>query len=333
MPVVGDQSLSEWLHSNVYAEFDTRHSPGYTTTGGLYRVTVHGYIGHSAAPSFRRTEFDLRQFVPVLHGNWIVAFQARADLTASANGEEVPFFMLPYIGGRDKLPGFENYRFTDRNALLLRGELRWTASPVVDMAVFLDAGTVAASVGALDVHDLQHSWGLGARLHGSTYTRFAPGRPQRRRLALQHRPGCELLRSTMNTHSSVLRTVAGLVLLGASITAASTAALAAAGPKFFLDDPLAREPDPGDASHVQPFPVHSRGICVEPVRQGRQSGPSRARTSTRSTRCPTRAGSRTGRFHTDDRRRRGAGPDTTTGPVGAGPSCQESRKAFAPASR
>ena len=53
-----------------------------------------------------------------------------------------------------------------------------------------------------------------------------------------------------------LRTVAGLVLLGASITAASTAALAAAGPKFFLDDPLAREPDPGDASHVQPFPVH-----------------------------------------------------------------------------
>lgn len=170
VPVVGDQSLSEWLHSGVYAEIDTRHSPGYTTTGGLYRVMVHDYVGRNAAPSFRQTEVDLRQFAPVLHSNWIVALQARADLTTSAHGEEVPFFMLPYIGGRDRLPGFENYRFTDRNALLLRGELRWTPSPVVDMAVFLDAGTVAASVGALDVHDLQHSWGLGARLHGSTYT-------------------------------------------------------------------------------------------------------------------------------------------------------------------
>ena len=78
--------------------------------------------------------------------------------------------MLPYIGGRDSLPGFENYRFTDRNTLLLRGELRWTPSPVVDMAAFVDAGTVAPTVGGLNVRDRQHSWGLGARLHGSSYT-------------------------------------------------------------------------------------------------------------------------------------------------------------------
>jgi hypothetical protein len=39
-----------------------------------------------------------------------------------------------------------------------------------------------------------------------------------------------------------------VVLLG---FAASTAT-----PKFFSDDPIAREPDPGDASQVQPFPIH-----------------------------------------------------------------------------
>ena len=95
VPVVGDQSLSEWLHSGVYVEFDTRHSPGYTTTGGLYRVTVHDYIGHSAVPSFRRTEVDLRSSPSsTATGSW-----PSPELTdASANGEEVPFFMLPYIG-------------------------------------------------------------------------------------------------------------------------------------------------------------------------------------------------------------------------------------------
>lgn len=33
-------------------------------------------------------------------------------------------------------------------------------------------------------------------------------------------------------------------------------AAAAAPPRFFTDDPITQEPDPGDASHVQPFPIH-----------------------------------------------------------------------------
>jgi hypothetical protein len=53
---------------------------------------------------------------------------------------------------------------------MLRSELRWTPSPVVDMAVFFDQGTVAASTTALDLHDLKRGWGIGARLHGPTHT-------------------------------------------------------------------------------------------------------------------------------------------------------------------
>lgn len=169
-PLVGEQTTSAWWRTGAYVEMDTRQSPGYTTSGGLYRVALHHYAGLASAPGFARTEVDLRQFVPILHDNWIVALQARADLTASSDGADVPFFMLPSIGGRETLPGFENYRFTDRNALLLRGELRWTPSPVVDMALFLDTGTVADTVRALDLGTLQHSWGLGARLHGSSVT-------------------------------------------------------------------------------------------------------------------------------------------------------------------
>jgi len=170
VPSVGANTSTEWWHTTAYGEIDSRYSPGYTETGALYRVTFHDYGGRDGAPTFTRTEIDLRQFVPVLHDNWIVALQARADLTSSASGEAIPFFMLPSIGGRDTLPGFTDYRFTDRDTVLLRSELRWTASPVVDMAVFFDQGTVAPAVNALDLRDLKRGYGIGARLHGSTYT-------------------------------------------------------------------------------------------------------------------------------------------------------------------
>ena len=170
VPSTGASTSTEWWHTTAYGEIDSRHSPGYTDTGGLYRVAFHDYGGRDGAPNFTRAEIDLRQFVPVLHDNWIVALQARADLTSSASGQVIPFFMLPSIGGRDTLPGFTDYRFTDKDSLLLRSELRWTPSPVLDMAVFFDQGTVAASTSALDLHDLKRGWGIGARLHGPTYT-------------------------------------------------------------------------------------------------------------------------------------------------------------------
>lgn len=163
-------STVAWLHSSAYAAIDTRESPGYTTRGGLYGLTFHHYADLGGSSTFDRTEIDLRQFIPVLHDNWIIALQGRADLTNPAGGQAIPFFMLPSIGGRDTLPGFEEYRFTDRDSLLLRSELRWTASPFVDMAVFYNQGTVAPSISDLDLHGLKHAWGFGARLHSSTTT-------------------------------------------------------------------------------------------------------------------------------------------------------------------
>ena len=166
----GHASSPAWRHTTVYAAVDSRRSAGYTDSGALYRVAFHDYADRGGAFDFRRTEIDLRQFIPFLDDNWIIALQARADLTTAADGHAVPFFMLPSIGGRDTLQGFAAYRFTDRDSLLLRSELRWTPSPVVDMAVFLDQGTVAASASALDLHDLKRGWGIGARFHGPTFT-------------------------------------------------------------------------------------------------------------------------------------------------------------------
>lgn len=169
-PAAGSNAMSEWWHSTAFASWDTRHSPGYTATGGLYSVTFHDYADRAGVASFTRTEIDLRQFVPVLNRNWIIALQAAGNFTTAAEGQVVPFYMLPSLGGRDTLPGFQDNRFTDHHSLLLRSELRWTPSPVVDMAAFLDHGIVAPTVRAISFDDVKRGWGIGARLHGPSST-------------------------------------------------------------------------------------------------------------------------------------------------------------------
>ena len=72
---------------------------------------------------------------------------------------------MPDLGGSSRLRGYPSWRFRDRNRLLLSGEYRWTAGQFIDMAIFLDAGKVAARRADLDLADLKTSYGLGVRFH------------------------------------------------------------------------------------------------------------------------------------------------------------------------
>lgn len=113
------------------------------------------------------------------------------------------------------------------------------------------------------------------------------------------------------------RMAAGLVLLGMSLAAGTAATQATAGRKFFPDDPLLTEPDPADASHVQPFPIHLTWDLLSSlfVKEGNQR-PSPARDINTIGEVPdsswftNRIGSRP---MTDADVARG--PDTTRGPV------------------
>src|SRR5215471_2111305 len=49
--------------------------------------------------------------------------------------------------------------------------------------------------------------------------------------------------------------IGALALVGVAAVAAASA-INPFVPKFFPDDPIAREPAPKDASHVQSFPIH-----------------------------------------------------------------------------
>jgi len=56
----------------------------------------------------------------------------------------------------------------DQNSLVMSAEYRWEASWMLDAAVFVDAGKVAATRGDLNLRDLATSYGVGLRVHSNS---------------------------------------------------------------------------------------------------------------------------------------------------------------------
>lgn len=154
-----------YRRSRLFAEFDWRSSPGYTRSGGFYRLDWSDYRASGGRHDFRRIDAELQQFVPMLRENWVIAMRALVSSTDARDGQDVPHVLLPALGGGQTLRGYPSWRFRDRNRLLLTGEYRWTAGPFVDMALFMDAGKVAPRFDALTLRDMQTSYGIGMTLH------------------------------------------------------------------------------------------------------------------------------------------------------------------------
>lgn len=160
-----------YRRTRLFAEFDTRTSPDYTRRGALYRIEWSDYAQTNAGSySFQRLDAEARQFIPVLRENWVIALRALASTTSTSSGQDVPYFMMPELGGSRWLRGYPTWRFRDRNRLLLSGEYRWTAGPFVDMALFLDAGRVASRAQDLDSQGFKKTYGIGMSLHTLTST-------------------------------------------------------------------------------------------------------------------------------------------------------------------
>jgi Omp85 superfamily domain len=162
-----------YLVTKAFAEIDWRTSPGYTDRGGLYRVdwsdysqsndTLRGY-------SFRRLDADIRQFIPLMRANWVIALRGLVSTTYTSGNDVVPFYLMPDLGGGGDLRGYQSFRFRDRHKLLLSGEYRWKAGQFVDMALFVDAGKVTADRSDLNFKDLQPAYGVGVRFHAPSAT-------------------------------------------------------------------------------------------------------------------------------------------------------------------
>jgi AAA family ATP:ADP antiporter len=160
-----------FLHADVAVDVDTLDVPGYPSSGGRYRLSAATFQDREYSRySFQRVDAEIEQYVPLAHRNWILALRGRAALTQTGAGQEVPFYLLPALGGATTLRGFLDYRFRDRDLLLLNAEYRWPIFGALDGALFYDAGAVAATPDALRAGRLNTDYGMGFRFHSTTRT-------------------------------------------------------------------------------------------------------------------------------------------------------------------
>lgn len=168
--VPGLNADPDFLHGSVSAAVDSRDGDLYTRRGTLLRATLHDYRQQNDGPySFQRIDGAAEQYLPILRGNWVIYLGLHASTTTADQGHEVPFFLMPDIGGSD-LRGYGNYRFRDRHSMVFTAEYRWYAQEFVDVALFYDAGKAVANRRDLDFSGLQSDVGAGLRFHGPQTT-------------------------------------------------------------------------------------------------------------------------------------------------------------------
>jgi hypothetical protein len=162
-----------YVHGDLSVFSDTRDHPRYPTHGGLYRIAVTGYRdrgdGHFG---FTRWDVEAAQFVPVARRRGVIALRWWVVMSQVGDGHDIPFYLMPALGGSNTIRGYANYRFHDRHLLVVNAESRWAVFPHMDAAVFVDAGSVAARVRDLDVDRTSYGFGFRLHTHQSTLARF-----------------------------------------------------------------------------------------------------------------------------------------------------------------
>jgi hypothetical protein len=166
-PGVSDPFQPNYAHSELSLTSDTRDHRSYPTSGHVFRGAVTTFVDQSTNVgtfTFRQFEAEGVQFVPVTQNrNWVLALRGWLVASDVPSGHQVPFYMLPSLGGNNSLRSYDDYRYHDQNLLLANVESRWALWTHLDGPLFLDAGNVGPRVQDLNLDKL--SVGGGLRLH------------------------------------------------------------------------------------------------------------------------------------------------------------------------
>jgi hypothetical protein len=167
-PGLGDSP--DFVHSDIRVAINTRPTGEYTRKGGEYSLGLHNYLDVDGGTySFSRLDAGALQHIPILRETWVLSMRARLRSTIGGDSQ-VPFFLLPTLGGGNSLRGHSSWRFRDRHAADATLEWRWIPNRAgLDMAVFFDAGQVADEFNALRPNRFETNVGVGLRLHARQF--------------------------------------------------------------------------------------------------------------------------------------------------------------------
>jgi hypothetical protein len=170
LTLAGLGATPTYIHSQGGIGFDWRTAVGYSRRGGFYGVTFHDFNDRDQAFGFERVDYEVVQHFPILREAWVISLHGAASTARSKDGQDVPFFLLPSLGGGSTLRGYESWRFRDRNSLLLQAEWRIMNNRFFESAFFYDAGKVTSRAADLNLDGLKSDYGFGIRFHGPVAT-------------------------------------------------------------------------------------------------------------------------------------------------------------------
>lgn len=147
--------------------------------GTKSRLTYAIYDQQVSGLFFDFTRFDIeaQQVFAGFGAHHRLTLSGWAATLMTDAGQQVPFDLLPTLGGRSAirsvhedrlgsdgtdatLRGYRNLRFRDRNLLLLQAEYRVPLWGPIDATVFADAGKVSPTRSDLDLNDLRKDVGF-----------------------------------------------------------------------------------------------------------------------------------------------------------------------------
>jgi hypothetical protein len=140
-------------------------TPSFSNSKGLILEAQDTQFWDQSAnnSSFHLLQTQATYYVPFINGMRTLAFRARNETTFHTDGQQVPFYLQPTLGGPDDLRGYERYRYYGNGTSVLSGEYKWSVAGSVEMALFGDGGNVYSRPGLIGLRELRGDGGFGVR--------------------------------------------------------------------------------------------------------------------------------------------------------------------------
>jgi outer membrane protein assembly factor BamA len=156
----------DYAYTDLFATLDTRDQPGNAREGAYVGALWRRYNDLDLNRyDFNSVDVEAQHFLPIYDKKRVFAARLHLMATTAGDGHEVPFYFRPTIGGSNSVRSAADFRFRDRNAIVMNFEYRWEAFSGLDMALFSDFGTIAPRFSALEFARIRGAYGIGLRFN------------------------------------------------------------------------------------------------------------------------------------------------------------------------
>jgi Omp85 superfamily domain len=147
----GLNTNAKLISYGAFVEYNGRNNERGLTKGAYFYgryASVDGLDNDSFSDfGWNEISLDGRAYVPLGSDFTSVALRVFTEMLDTKGGSQIPFYFEPWLGGRSRVRGFDNYRFRANNSLIFSIEPRrtlWKQSETkgLDVFVFGDAGQV-----------------------------------------------------------------------------------------------------------------------------------------------------------------------------------------------